>query len=163
MKKFLKKAEGFTLVELIVVIAILGILAAIAVPTYSGYVKKASEANDTQTLSAANTALAAACTENNVAMANVGEYLTFTDDATNTDAGCTITVTAKTSFTGSSLTGDALTNAATVAAAMEADFETYYGNADGKIVLKYYNNAQPNTVTTDDIPDGNLVGTQPTT
>ena len=52
MKKFLKKTEGFTLVELIVVIAILGILAAVAVPAYSGYLTKAKEASDVTTLDA---------------------------------------------------------------------------------------------------------------
>lgn len=60
MKKFRQKmAEkaGFTLVELIVVIAILGILAAVAVPTYTGYIKKANEANDLQVLSSVNTAV----------------------------------------------------------------------------------------------------------
>ena len=42
-------AEGFTLVELIVVIAILAILGGVAVPAYSGYVEKANMAAD-QTL-----------------------------------------------------------------------------------------------------------------
>ena len=51
-----KKNGGFTLVELIVVIAILAILAGVAVPAYSGYIAKAEQAADLQTLSAVNTA-----------------------------------------------------------------------------------------------------------
>lgn len=51
MKKFWKKTEGFTLVELIVVIAILGILAGIGTVGYSGYVKKANMAADQQLIS----------------------------------------------------------------------------------------------------------------
>jgi len=74
LKKKLKKFftlcrranAGFTLVELLVVIAVLSILGGIGTAGYSAYIKKATEAADLQIIAAVNTAFATACTEQNV-------------------------------------------------------------------------------------------------
>ncbi|TCQ00541.1 type II secretion system protein [Serpentinicella alkaliphila] len=46
--KKIKNKKGFTLIELIVVIAILGILAGIAVPRFTGFRQKATDGADRQ-------------------------------------------------------------------------------------------------------------------
>ena len=84
MKKHLKAAAGFTLVELIVVIAILGILAGVAVPVYSGYVKKANLAADQTLVDSINTAFASACIENGVDINSVASATLVIDDETKT-------------------------------------------------------------------------------
>ena len=50
MIKGRKKNSGFTLVELMIVVAIIGILAAVAIPAFSKYIKKSRTAEATQTL-----------------------------------------------------------------------------------------------------------------
>ena len=73
----MKKTAGFTLVELIVVIAILGILAGIAIPVYSGYISKAQEASDMQLLDSVKTAAVFAAVDANPEAVVTGITFTF--------------------------------------------------------------------------------------
>ena len=109
MKKFLKKAEGFTLVELIVVIAILGILAGVAIPAYSGYMTKANETADITALAAVKTAATAT-------MAKVGEVTYIEVDTANDK----VTVKVGTNGTATVIT----TNDGNT---YDDDFTVYYG------------------------------------
>lgn len=90
MKKFASKS-GFTLVELIVVIAILGILAGIAVPAYSGYIKKANTAKVYSELSIIQTAAQSVAIEDGqtvktIEISNAGLItVTTTDNTYNMD------------------------------------------------------------------------------
>lgn len=49
--------KGFTLIELMIVVAIIGILAAVAIPAYSNYTKKAKFVEVTQATQAVKTAV----------------------------------------------------------------------------------------------------------
>ena len=88
-----KKVKGFTLIELIVVIAIIGVLAAILVPSMLGYVKKSK-------IQAANTAASSVYKALNSALTELDEedYDVTTLDGTYTKAkngeGADITKTA---------------------------------------------------------------------
>ena len=97
IKKMIKKTEGFTLVELIVVIAILGILAAVAVPAYSGYLKKAEEAGSITTCDAVKTAaISAMATYGEVTEVQISKGAVTVKYGTNSTATLTTANTTET-------------------------------------------------------------------
>lgn len=71
MKK-LNNKKGFTIVELVIVIAVIGILAAVLIPTFSGVIDKANESN----------ALSEASNSLKVVLAELAEDGKVLDDAT---------------------------------------------------------------------------------
>jgi type IV pilus assembly protein PilA len=54
----MKKQHGFTLIELMIVVAIIGILAAIAIPAYQDYIARAQVSEPVELLSGGKTTLA---------------------------------------------------------------------------------------------------------
>ena len=96
-----KVQQGFTLIELMIVVAIIGILAAIAIPAYQNYLIRAQVTEGMSLVDGAETAVAESYSNTNVAPANrtaAGMTPTPTDTSgkyvTGVDiSGGTITVT----------------------------------------------------------------------
>ena len=82
MKKNNKK--GFTIVELVIVIAVIAILAAVLIPTFSSVIKKAKVNNDIQLVRNLNTALAADTKEHKTMQAALDAAFEFGYDVAKT-------------------------------------------------------------------------------
>lgn len=116
-----RKSDGFTLVELIVVIAILAVLGGATVPAYNLYVKKARESADQQILAAVNTAFASACLENKL------EPFEIEDAGISLDS--TQAVNSLSFVKGSKITADIKTN-------MISAFDRYFTEGNENAVFK---------------------------
>ncbi|MCD9479855.1 pilin [Photobacterium phosphoreum] len=62
----MKKQQGFTLIELMIVVAVIGVLSAIAIPQYQKYVAKAEAASALATMTGVKTNVEAFVVENGI-------------------------------------------------------------------------------------------------
>lgn len=69
--KIKKNNKGFTLTEMIVVIAIIGILAGVLIPTITGYIKRANRSNDEQLAASMTDEIERYCIENGLVHENL--------------------------------------------------------------------------------------------
>lgn len=101
----MKKVKGFTLIELMIVIAIVGIITAIAYPSYTEYVRETRRANATVALSSLAGAMERFYTTNNtyVGTASGGIPTIFTDqspvDGGDAEYDLRVTATGSDSYT----------------------------------------------------------------
>ena len=83
----MNKQGGFTLIELMIVIAILAILMAIAIPAYQDYTVRAQVAECISVVSGAKTYVAETASSEGVLVAD-GDYTTFTAPADLANGNC---------------------------------------------------------------------------
>ena len=124
-----KNNKGFTLVELVIVVAILAILVGILAPQYTKYVERSRKSADASNLDNLVTAVKVSAADQ-VYSAMIPSSGTAKVEITITDAGTTIT------YNGTKIAADASDAAATGGGAVYAALNEYAGDAWSATTLK---------------------------
>ena len=123
-----KVQQGFTLIELMIVVAIIGILAAVAIPAYQDYTTKSKVQEGVSLASPSMTAVGVSCSEGTLASASntflglptaisiAGKYVTSVTVGNPTTTSATVDILYNSVIVDPAVNGKTLTYTATCGA-----------------------------------------------